>query len=96
MMAIVIGGKVAWGQTTVTYTIGSTSSVSTSGTAPAGSSATYSQTYHTAGQMTSGNSTTLTLSSYEGITITEITLSMKSNNNGGSGNLTVVAGSTNT
>ncbi len=94
VMAIVVGGKVAWGQT-VTYTIATTSTVSTSGTAPVGSSATYSQTYNTAGQMTGGNSTTLTLSGYEGITITEITLSMKSNNNSGSGNLSVVAGSTN-
>lgn len=94
VVAIVAGGKVAWGET-VTYTITSTTTVSTSGTAPSGSSATYSQTFNTAGQMTGGNSTTLTLSGYEGTTITGITLSMKSNNSSGTGNLSVIAGSEN-
>ncbi|MBR4583239.1 MAG: T9SS type A sorting domain-containing protein [Bacteroidales bacterium] len=93
VMMIVVGGKVAWGQT-VTYTIATTSTVSTSGTAPVGSSATYSQTYNTAGQMTGGNSTTLTLSGYEGITITGITLSMRSNSSAGAGNFSMEAGST--
>ncbi|MBQ7531491.1 MAG: InlB B-repeat-containing protein [Paludibacteraceae bacterium] len=76
----------AWG-TDVTYTVTSTSAVSTSGTAPGGSSASYSQTYSTASQMTTGNSVTLTLTSLGGINISNITLSMKSNKSSGAGKL---------
>ena len=79
---------------TVTYTIQSTSSVSTSGTAPSGSSATYSSTYGTKYQLTKSNSMTFTLSGYAGYKITGITLSMRSNAGGGSGNFSMVAGST--
>lgn len=75
-----------WG-TTVTYTVTSTSAVSTSGTAPGGASATYSQTYGSAKQMTSGNSETLTLSNFGYVRITNITLSMRSNNNSGAGRM---------
>ena len=64
-----IGVGNAWGET-VTYTITSKTTVSTSGTAPAGSSASYSQTYSTAGQATSGNTMTLTLKGFDGCTIT--------------------------
>ena len=83
----------AWAET-VTYAVTSTSAVSTSGTAPTGSSASYSSTYNTACQLTKNNSMTLTLSGYEGYKITGITLSMKSNSKGGSGSLSVTAGST--
>ncbi len=76
-----------WGQTTVTYTLATTTSVTTSGTAPTGSQASFSQTYGTMCQMTSGNSQTLTLSGYSGYTVTNITLSMKSNKKGGAGKL---------
>lgn len=95
LVAILLLSSVGvWGQT-ATYAIASTSSVSTSGTAPSGSSATYSQTYTTtAGQMTLGKSTTLTLSGYAGKKITSIVLSMKSNGSAGAGTLSVVAGST--
>lgn len=86
-----VGGKVE-GQT-ATYTVASVSSVTTSGITPSGSSATFSQTYTTAGQMTSGKSTTLTLSGYSGKVISSIVLNMKSNNSAGAGNLSVVAGS---
>ena len=71
----------------VTYAIRSTSSVETLGTAPQGSSATFSTTYTAASQLTSGNSQTLTLSGYSGVTISKITLSMKSNSKSGAGNL---------
>ena len=71
----------------VTYAIRSTSSVETLGTAPQGSSATFSTTYNTASQLTSGNSQTLTLSGYSGVTISKITLSMKSNSKSGAGKL---------
>ena len=69
----------------VVYTVTSTSAVSTSGSAPAGSSATYASTYTTKCQLTSGNSMTLTLSGFDGKKITGLTLSMKSNKSGGSG-----------
>lgn len=83
----------AWA-TDVTYTVSSTSAVTTSGTAPTGSSATYASTYSTKYQLTSGNSMTLTLSGYSGKKITGITLSMKSNTSKGSGSLSVKAGTT--
>ena len=83
-----------FGQTAV-YTVATTSSVTKTGTAPTGSSATYSQTYlATPGQITSGNSTTLSLSSYSGYKITSVVLNMKSNASTGAGNMTAVAGST--
>ena len=79
----------AWSQQkTVTYTVASTTSVTTSGTAPTGSSATFKNTYtSTAQQMTAGKSQTLTLSGYNGIPVTKITLSMKSNSDKGAGKL---------
>ena len=86
--------KVKATEVTVTYTITSKTSVSTSGTAPAGSSASFSQTYDTAKQMTKGNSMTLTLTGYSGMTIKGITLSMHSNASGGRGSFSAVAGTT--
>lgn len=79
---------------TVTYTVSTTTTVTTSGTAPTGSSATYSQTYNTKSQMTSGYSVTYTLSGYAGATIKAITLSMHSNSSTGAGTLSVKAGTT--
>ena len=75
----------------VTYAVTSTTAVSTTGTAPAGSSATYSQTYGTAGQITSGNSITLTLSGYAGKRITAASVSVKSNSKGGGGSLSLAS-----
>ena len=76
----------------VTYTITSTSSVSSENSLE-GSKATYSQTYTNAkGQLTSGNSSTLTLSGYDGYKVTGFKLSMKSNTSKGAGSLTVTSG----
>ncbi len=86
LFALIVGSSSVWAET-VTYTVASTSSVNVSGTAPTGSSASYSSTYGTACQLTKSNSMTLTLSGYAGYRITNITLSMKSNTSGGSGNL---------
>ena len=86
-------GGAAWAET-VTYTVTSTSAVSTSGTAPFGSSATYSSKYNEKFQLIGGKSMTLTLSGYAGKKITGITLSMKSNSNSGAGYLSVKAGNT--
>ncbi|MGM9813306.1 MAG: bacterial Ig-like domain-containing protein [Candidatus Enteromonas sp.] len=76
---------------TVTYTVSSKDSVTASGDVPTDSAATYSQTYSTVSQMTSGNSATLTLSGLGGIDISSITLSMKSNSSKGAGTLTYSA-----
>ena len=81
-----IGVGQMWGAD-VTYTVTSTTAVSTSGTAPTGSSASYTQTYSTAGQITSGKYATLTLTNLGGINISNITLSMKSNKSSGAGKL---------
>lgn len=79
---------------TVTYTVASATSVTVSGDAPEGSSATFKNTYTSnKQQMTSGNSQTYTLSGYDGCAITGIKLSMKSNASGGGGSLSVKAGS---
>lgn len=66
-----IGIGNAWGaEETVTYTITSKTAVSTSGTAPAGSSASYSQTNKKKGQADNGETMTLTLTGFDGCTIT--------------------------
>ena len=81
-------------QKSVTYTVASTSSLTVSGEAPAGSATTFKNTYTSnKQQMTSGNSQTYTLSGYSGYTITGIKLSMKSNSSAGAGSLSVKAGS---
>lgn len=79
---------------TATYTVSSNSAVSTTGTAPSGSSAKYSQTFNTKGQITSGKNAILTLSGYSGKVITGITLNMKSNGSSGAGTFSAVSGST--
>ena len=94
-LLILLGSGKSWGSpATAIYTIASKTTVTTTGTAPSGSSATYSQTYSTVEQMTNGNSTTLTLTGYAGYKITSIVLNMHSNSSSGSGSLSVVAGST--
>lgn len=79
---------------TATYTVTSKTAVSASGTRPAGSTASYSQTYNTVSQATYGNSFTLTLSGYAGCTITGLSMSMKSNAKQGAGYMSFVTGST--
>lgn len=72
---------------TVTYTISAKNTLTTTGTAPTGSSAAIVETYGTSKQMTSGCSQTLTLTDFGDWKITRIVLSMKSNQNGGGGSL---------
>ena len=87
------GCNLAWAEgTTVTYTVSSTSEVTTSGTAPSRSSATFTNTYSTKDQLTKGYKMTLTLSGYAGKKITGLSLSMKSNKSDGAGYLDVKAG----
>ena len=88
------GCNLAWAEgTTVTYTVSSKSAVTTSGTAPSGSSATFKNTYSGSikEQLTKGDKMTLTLSGYAGQKITGLTLYMKSNKSDGSGYLDVKA-----
>lgn len=84
-LILLAGTGSAWAET-VTYTISAKNTLTTSGTAPSGSSATLVETFSTSKQMTSGQSQTVTLSGYFGYKITSITLSMRSNTSTGSGN----------
>lgn len=78
-----------------TYTVTSTTSVNVSGTTPAGSSATFNNTYTSnKEQITSGKSQTLTLKGYQGKIVKSITLTMHSNGGAGAGTLSVKAGTT--
>ena len=79
--------------TSATYTVSNSSSVSTSGNVPSSSSAQYSQTYSTAGQITKNKNAVLKLSGYDGKVITGITLNMKSNGSSGSGSFNATVGS---
>ena len=72
---------------TVTYTISAKNTLTTTGDAPTGSSATIAESYSASKQMTSGHSQTLRLTNFGAWKITKIVLSMKSNQNGGGGSL---------
>lgn len=87
LLCALVVGSVSGRAEEVTYTISSKNTLTTTGTAPTGSSASIAETYSTSKQMTSGNSQTLTLIGYNGYKVTNITLSMKSNASGGGGNL---------
>ena len=79
----------------VTYTVKSKTSVSTSGTAPEGSSITFKSTsVNDNDQMTSGKSQTYTIKGFEGCTIKKVVLSMHSNSNKGAGTFSLKAGTT--
>ncbi|MDR0829329.1 MAG: DUF6383 domain-containing protein [Prevotellaceae bacterium] len=91
---LLVGSANVWGET-VTYTIASTSSVNTTGTAPDDDSpAAYSKSAGTMNMITNGQTATLTLSGYAGYKITNIVLSMRSAASNGGGTLSVVAGTT--
>ena len=80
---------------TVTYKVTSKTAVSTSGTAPDGSSVTFNSTSaNEVAQMTSGKSQTYTLTGYDGMTIKKVILSMKSNKKDGAGKFSLIAGTT--
>ncbi len=87
--------KVDAAGTTVTYKQSSTSAASvSSGTAPTGSSVTFSNTYTTKDQLTKNNSMTYTMKGYAGYKITALSMSMHSNKSAGTGKFSLVAGST--
>ena len=93
--AVLFAGSMFAETTSVTYAQSSTSAAAVStGTAPNGSSVTFSTTYTNKNQLTAGNSMTLTLSGYNGYIIKSISLSMKSNSSKGAGSFSAVAGST--
>ena len=95
-MLLTFGIGNAWGApVTVTYAQTSTSAASiSSGTAPANSTVSFSNSYGTKEQLSNGNSMVLTLSGYKGYKITAIKLSMHSNSKQGSGTFSAVAGTT--
>lgn len=80
----------------VTYTVKSKTSVSTTGTAPEGSSITFENTYteKNGKQMTKGASQTYTIKGFEGYTIKKVVLSMRSNSKQGAGTFSLKAGTT--
>lgn len=90
--AITIGGSVE--DVTAVYTVTSTSAVSSSGIIPTGSTASYSSTYNSNYQLTSGHSMTLTLSGYQNQIVKKVVLNMRSNGKSGAGSLSVMAGTT--
>jgi uncharacterized protein YjdB len=69
----------------VEYNITSKNTLTTGGNAPLSSSAKIVETYTTSKQMTAGNSQTLTLSGFNRVKISQITLSAKSNTSKGAG-----------
>ena len=88
LLVLMVGSSAAWADE-VTYTVTGKTTVSTSGTAPEGSSVSYSQTYNTAKQLTAGNSATLTVSGIpSNVTITGITLGVHNNASKGAGSAT--------
>ncbi len=78
-------------ETCAVYTIDTKTSVISSGNIIEGSTATYSQTHKNKGQMTANNSTTLTLTGYQGYCIKGITLNIRSNTSAGAGGIIVKA-----
>lgn len=84
VLMLTLGVGNAWGVAkTITYAPASTSSVSvTSGTPPSGASASFSSTYTDKNQLTGGKKQTLTLSGYDGCTITGVKLNMKRTSSG--------------
>lgn len=82
---------------TVKYMQNSTTAASIptdGGTAPAGSSIEFKNTYGTKEQLTKNNSMTYTLKGYEGCIIKSLSMSMHSNKSAGTGKFSLVAGST--
>ncbi|MBP5787531.1 MAG: hypothetical protein J6Y19_06935, partial [Kiritimatiellae bacterium] len=75
-----------------TYTVVSKTSVEASGDVPTGSTAVYAADSTQIAQISSNKTAVLTLKGYEGMTITGLKLSMKSNKNAGSGSLRVTCG----
>lgn len=87
LCALVVGTSSTWA-TDVKYTVTSKTTVSTSGIAPTESSVTFTSTSSDGdAQMTSGKKQTLTLKNFNGLKITKLVLSMKSNKSAGAGKL---------
>lgn len=80
----------------VTYTVKDAKTLTVSGTAPTGSSASFTggSLQSNTMQMTAGNGTILTLTGYNGYKITGITLSVRSNSSNGAGSFTAQVGTT--
>lgn len=78
----------------VTYTPTKATAVTTTGTAPVGSSITFKNTYNNKNQITKNNSQTYTIKGFEGCTIKKVVLSMKSNKDTGAGTFSLKAGTT--
>ncbi len=75
---------------TIVYDIIAKNTLSSVGPIPTGSSASLVETYGTSKQMTANNSQTVTFTNYGNIKITKITLSARSNANGGAGSFVAI------
>lgn len=78
----------------VTYTPTKATAVTTTGTAPVGSSITFKNTYNNKNQINKNHSQTYTIKGFEGCTIKKVVLSMKSNKDTGAGTFSLKAGTT--
>ena len=89
VLILTIGSGNAWGES-FTFTPTSASAGTLSG-APTGVTATFSNSYNSANQITKNNSQTLTLSGLDGCTITGVSVSVHNNKSSGvgSGSLTI-------
>ena len=75
-----------------TYVVDTKTSVTTEGSVPEGSSATFVNTSNTPKQITSGKTMTLVLSGYTGYTIKGVQLNAGTNNSSGEGTLSITIG----
>ena len=87
VLILTIGSGNAWGAT-ATFTPSSRSAGTLSG-APTGATATYYNSYNNATQITNANTATLTLSGFDGCTITGVTINMKKSSKGTSAKINV-------
>ena len=76
----------------VTYTVTGRTSVSSEGEAPIGSYAEYNQGGSRKSQLTAGTQATLSIYGFDGYVVSDITLSMRSNQSSGAGSLTLNIG----
>ena len=95
LFALIVGSSSVWADNkTLIFTPSSKSAGTLSG-APTGVTATFSNSYNNANQITGGNKMTLTLSGWDSsVSITGVTLHLKTNASSGSGSATAKIGST--
>lgn len=79
---------------TVTYNVQSYNTLSVTGVAPNGSSATFFSDTQSGNRISAGHTATLTLTGFDGLMVRSIRLAMRSNKSAGAGSLTLYMGET--